>query len=289
MVALCCVPCACNGCLSQLDLPWEPSVPARMQQPYQPVGVGCKLWQIFEGLNDWKIMTLKLPKDGDTEELEETQAEVLEGIVDQTSDDVVPGGYGAVNCDVGFYVINWTSHACALQEDEEWGEFEPAMKVNAGEIVCNGCYLEPLPGAASWYTHSPSELQNTKVVLKHVLVADLNLVQPSPDLSLPNSCNCVLALQHNPVKILHAEHNRVQDEMHKREAIDHEEEYPDDEDFSTDNSLEDDSEQTQKNAKLCKLKHRCSVSHSCRRHKFVGSHNIKGLGDIRHVTAPTKV
>ena len=75
------IPCACDGCLDQLNLPWDTSIKdPKMQPHYQPVGAKCKFHQMFGSLNDWKIRKLLPHQEGDKEELEDTCSEVLLGV-----------------------------------------------------------------------------------------------------------------------------------------------------------------------------------------------------------------
>ena len=83
MVAIRRIPCACDGCLDQAKLPWDPSIEDPSLQPcYQPIGDKCKFHQMFGSFNDWKIRMLKPHKEGDPEELEDTYSEVLIGVAE---------------------------------------------------------------------------------------------------------------------------------------------------------------------------------------------------------------
>ena len=52
------IPCACNTCVAQLSIPWVPGKSATEQDRYK-VNKHCKYWSIFEGTNDWNIITCK--------------------------------------------------------------------------------------------------------------------------------------------------------------------------------------------------------------------------------------
>ena len=78
VVALCRIPCACQGCLDQLLLPWDPKVAFTKQICYSRSSHLCKYWPLFHGLNDWKVV--KLVQSTKMETLEETKAMALEGI-----------------------------------------------------------------------------------------------------------------------------------------------------------------------------------------------------------------
>jgi hypothetical protein len=53
------------------------------------------LFGIFDGLNNWKIISLKPKADADEEELEEAYASVLNGIETMNSEQVEMGNHGA--------------------------------------------------------------------------------------------------------------------------------------------------------------------------------------------------
>ena len=65
------IPCACNSCVAQLSIPWVPGKSATEQDRYK-VNKHCKYWSIFEGTNDWNIITCKevmSGPDSDSEDL----------------------------------------------------------------------------------------------------------------------------------------------------------------------------------------------------------------------------
>ncbi len=69
MAALRRIPCACDGCINQLDLK---NVRARYAS-----SITCKYWGIFEGLNDWKITKLVPASDDYEDDLDEAKQMVL--------------------------------------------------------------------------------------------------------------------------------------------------------------------------------------------------------------------
>jgi len=81
------IPCACEACLTQLELPWKVGVEAA-DQPRYASSTGCIYWPNFKmgvgepGINDWKILTLQRKKQSDPKEEEEARAEVLAGMTE---------------------------------------------------------------------------------------------------------------------------------------------------------------------------------------------------------------
>ena len=51
------IPCACLFCIEQLNLPWDKNKEDTNQRRYG-INKECLNWNIFEGLNDWNIITL---------------------------------------------------------------------------------------------------------------------------------------------------------------------------------------------------------------------------------------
>mgnify|MGYP006899817042 FL=1 len=95
-------------------------------------------------------------------------------------------------------MLEWTGEPYTLQQEETWNEFTPPMVAKAGELVCEARYLQPLKRAKNWYTHAGPE-ENTKVMLKHVVAADLLMLKEADDNMLPPGCNRTEAKKRNPV------------------------------------------------------------------------------------------
>ena len=52
------IPCACNGCISQLQLPWIMNKDFSDQPRYMSNNKECVLWPIMEDLNNWQLISL---------------------------------------------------------------------------------------------------------------------------------------------------------------------------------------------------------------------------------------
>ena len=52
----------------------------------------------------------------------------------------------------GYYIVQWTSTPYTLQEDMELKEYTPAIRIKAGELVCDAVYYNKVAGARGWYT-----------------------------------------------------------------------------------------------------------------------------------------
>ena len=223
------IPCACEGCVAQLKKPWVPGVEPEKQERYSPTGFNCKHHELFEGLNDWRIVEM-VPAEGecDMEELQDSYLEVLDGLVDQMTPQVKVGNVGAVNVDDddGFYLVRWTGVPSTQQEDEEWDTTDGGSFVPAGEVVCEGHYLMKVGGAKNWFTDPVDDSQNTKVMMKHVLHPDLSVEGVSEENRLPHSCNVAEAVDQNPVKLSDHDFQLIQDLILSREVYDQDLEDP---------------------------------------------------------------
>ena len=100
-------------------------------------------WPLFEGLNDWNVVSLT--ELGEMEMLEEAKEAALGDIATCMSEDVIIGGYGAFmtndKTSRGYYIVQWMSVPYTLQDDLALEEYTPTIIVKAGELVCNGEYL----------------------------------------------------------------------------------------------------------------------------------------------------
>eukprot|EP00966_Prymnesium_polylepis_P105434 2441600-Prymnesium_polylepis.1 len=181
------IPCACVACLEQIELKWERGVEPS-QQPRFASSKKCQWWSIFAprelqsdgswkmlegaGLNDWKIISLEEKKGSDPEQAEEALAEALAGITEimaarikealDREDGPVYGTFSTLDEDAdGYYLVMFTSVPYALQEDVELTEYTPAIKIKAGELVCDAEYFNKVPGAQLWYTAMQGEQRKT--------------------------------------------------------------------------------------------------------------------------------
>jgi hypothetical protein len=213
------VPCLCDGCLSQLKLPWQPGVSAKEQARCKS-SVTCKWWGTFLGLNDWHVVNLEPTNKSDLEEIEDTQAFALCGITTMMAERVVIGSHGALSTDDpdanGCYVIEWTGNPCTLQEDTELKEHDPPELVEKGTLVCEANHWNKVPGAKDW--HTPS-LVKTIARLQFVVDPDLFLEAESNDCKLPNNCDKREARRLGAMRIPKEVHASLTDEIIRRDTL----------------------------------------------------------------------
>ena len=58
------IPCSCKSCLDQLKLPWDKAKDETKQDRYKQNRT-CTRWNMFQGLNDWKIIQIYPTKSYD--------------------------------------------------------------------------------------------------------------------------------------------------------------------------------------------------------------------------------
>jgi hypothetical protein len=219
------IPCGCTGCMTNLSKEWKAGVPAEKQDRYGGSET-CKWWAVFQGLNDWTILTLNKGASTDDEDLEESMEVALRGIAIMNAERMVEGEYGAFMTDDpdadGYYVVTWTSPPYTLQEDLRLEEYMPAIIIEKGELVCNALYWSKVRGARRWYVE---ELESTTVVrVKQVVAPKVVLYEISVDNKLPNNCNKRAAAEQQAKRIALAQHETILDEISRRELLDYDEE-----------------------------------------------------------------
>jgi hypothetical protein len=225
------IPCACEACLEQLKQPWDAKLKRDEQPRYEKGNKNCELWPIFEGLNDWHIVELSRGPAKVTaldklaqEELFEAQDTILNGITEEMAEGIEEGKIGAFSTEdeetSGYYIVEWTSEAYTLQEDTALTEFDPPLQLQAGELVVDATYLNPVPRAPLWYTRSQL---NTTVRVKQVLAVNLNMLDISDDNKVPRGCNKREVERLKGKRLHDADHEEILDERMRRVALDHEE------------------------------------------------------------------
>jgi hypothetical protein len=220
------IPCACAGCLEQLAKPWQPGVHANQQSRYAS-STTCHFWPIFEGLNDWIIITLEPTANTSREEIEETWAEALDGIATRMAEKVEVGMFGAFQTadpdTDGYYLVEWTSVPNTIQEDVMLTKYDPPIQIKEGELVCDANYWNKVPRAKLWYTR-PTEPLSTVVRMQQVVSSKVELESISETNKLPHTCDRQTATQLGAKRICNEDHDEMLEEIHQREALEFDEE-----------------------------------------------------------------
>jgi hypothetical protein len=175
------IPCACDPCHAQLNLPWDDSLDWT-KQPRFKTAVDCMLGPVLSGENDWKFVTLKPSKNSTDEEQEEELEEVFCEVLHQYELDaakkVVRGGFGAIDTSdkeakQGYYLVRWTGDPYMLAESDEVEGCESG-EMPAGTYVCEGRYLDPISRSPHWF-HYNSRAQPKLFRLQFVVAPDIKM------------------------------------------------------------------------------------------------------------------
>jgi hypothetical protein len=240
------VPCLCVPCRAQLNKKWDPKLPPK-EQPRYAASTDCELHEIFQDLNNWKIIQLLDTNESILEENDEVHELVLKSIAERLQNDIEIGGYGAVMTDDpdadGYYVLEWDSKAYQLEQDLE----QDQMVFAKGDWVVEGIYLNRVPRAKQWYTKAPEdEVDGLKTIvrLQHVVAVDLTVDGESENQELPRNCDRRKARELGALHISDDEHDEISDEIARRDRLDFlEEVVVDDEPSSSDSESEEEEEE----------------------------------------------
>jgi hypothetical protein len=206
------IPCACVACDNTIRLPWVVGVPPEQQLRFQSV-TDCKYRKILEERNEWDIIVLEVDHNkANMDDVDAARDEVLVSLSSNIAANVEIGGYGAivtedVKADFGYWMIEWTT--------------EPYTCQDTGRLVCDGYYLNPVPGAPKWWT--PSGAAET-IPLVHIVMADVQMDPIEKGRNMPSSThvNKKEMLKNEALRIEEDSHDYIFDEMFRRETLEHE-------------------------------------------------------------------
>ena len=106
-----CIPCACTTCIEKLKVPWDCNID-RGNQPRYSQNKGCVNWNIFQGLNDWRLICT-YPRNANTGEVQKVKRSILSKYCKGVSRIIEIGETAAYAVDDesadGFYLVKWTS------------------------------------------------------------------------------------------------------------------------------------------------------------------------------------
>ena len=124
------------------------------------------------------------------------------------------------NCEVGRLLHN--------SEFTMPKKYDPKEIVKAGELACNGEYMNPVPWTKLWYTVLPVPIR-TKVQMKHVVKAACIMHSSSSKHKMPHNCG---RAPHGALKLDVEGDKFMLEEIHHHETLEHDE-------CDTDNELSD--------------------------------------------------
>ena len=166
------IPCSCKSCLDQLKLPWDKTKDETNQDRYKQNRT-CTRWNMFQGLNDWKIIQTSATTtyERDTETIKRS---ILRRHQSHMSSLIKIGDTAAYNVDDenadGFYIVQWDT--------------EPYVDDATGQLMCDAHFYDNPPRCQSVYC-----LVNlpVKVRVQHVMATNIVMEKITDTKQLPKN------------------------------------------------------------------------------------------------------
>ena len=184
----------------------------------------CVYWNLFEGLNNWRIIHM-VDKKGTENEDEEFQQQIIHNCMDLMAEKIAEGEVGAVSTSDdktdGYYLVKWCGIPYTLQESVVNRSFSDNDIMEPGEMVCKAIYYNPvqLEDMKYWYVLSKYE---ALIPLQQVLRTDIKMHPISAD-NKPNGKGPKTMRnlkRRKVVKIDESDVEEIGEEMARREDID---------------------------------------------------------------------
>ena len=211
-VALRRIPCACVPCDTTIRLPWLVGVTAPKQPRFATVEE-CRYRKILGIRNEWNVVRLEVDHaKANLDDVDIAREDVLVSLSSNIAATIEIGGYGAIvtNDEAardGYWMVEWTSESYTCQE--------------TGRLVCDGFYLNEVPGGPQWWT--PSGLAVT-TPLVNVVMADVKMDPIEVGRNVPSSShvNRRQCLEKEALRVEVDSHDYIFDEMFRRERLEYE-------------------------------------------------------------------
>ena len=141
------IPCLCTSCKEQLQKPWNQLLPACKQDMFAE-NKNCKYWDLFQGLNNWRILDL-VDKEGADNVDDKFKQQIIHNYISIMEEKIKDGDVGAVstsdNNTDGYYLVKWCSDPYTLQEDIMNTTFTDYEVIEEGDMVCDALYYNLVP------------------------------------------------------------------------------------------------------------------------------------------------
>jgi hypothetical protein len=219
-------PCSCNACHSKIMLPWDNTLPLksredRAKQPRFQHVPDCKYAEIFEELNDWKIIELVIGQAVE-EELEEVFEDVLAAEETRARRDLKAGSFFAYSSpESDYYVGECTQEPWALEEDSD--DVEGCLDtVPTGTLVFKGKFWNDVKRAKRCYTPNQQDPKIFRV--RYVVGPCLQMENITGDTQMPMARQIKEQLVRlGAKKVTEESHDAVMVEVARRAVLDYEE------------------------------------------------------------------
>ena len=151
------IPCSCDSCHKQITKPWDPTIKDDAKQPRFANPPNCTLKDVLSGMNQWKILTIRVdPKKNVQEEIDECYEDALDGLEAFYLDKVKKGNIGGISAEDkqtapdGYYIVKWMGEPEILQQPAKVEGYNAGL-MPAGTLVCKGQYYNRVPRNPRWY------------------------------------------------------------------------------------------------------------------------------------------
>ena len=108
----------------------------------------CKFWDLFQGLNNRRILDL-VDKEGADNVDEKFKQQIIHNYISIMEEKIKDGDVGAVptsdNNTDGYYLVKWCSDPYTLQEDIVNTTLADYEVIEEGDMVCDAMYCNPVP------------------------------------------------------------------------------------------------------------------------------------------------
>ncbi|OEU07188.1 hypothetical protein FRACYDRAFT_251490 [Fragilariopsis cylindrus CCMP1102] len=231
-VALRRIPCACVPCDTTIRLPWQVGVKAPKQPRFATVK-DCRYRKILGLRNEWDVVRLEVDHvKANIDDVDTAREEILVSLSSNIAATIEIGGYGAIvtNDEAardGYWMVEWTSESYTCQE--------------TGRLVCDGFYLNEVPGGPQWWT--PSGLPVT-TPLVNIVMGDVKMDPIEEGRNVPSSSHVSRrqCLEKEALRVKRDSHDYIFDEIFRRETLEYETRAEEEEEDEDEEELEEESE-----------------------------------------------
>jgi len=211
-VALRRIPCACIACDTAIRLPWLIGTQPEEQPRFKTVE-DCQYRKVLGVRNEWDVIRLEVDHSkANLDDVDAAREEVLLSLSSNIAANIEIGGYGAILTDGdgardGYWLLEWTSDPYTCQETDQ--------------LVCDGLYLDEVPGAPKWWT--PSGLRVT-IPLANIVMADVDMDPIEVGRNMPSSTRVDKkeCLKQEALRMEDESHDYIFDEIYRRETLEYE-------------------------------------------------------------------
>ncbi|OEU19555.1 hypothetical protein FRACYDRAFT_235613 [Fragilariopsis cylindrus CCMP1102] len=206
------------------------------KQPRFATVKDCRYRKILGMRNEWDVVRLEVDHvKANIDDVDTAREEILVSLSSNIAATIEIGGYGAIvtNDEAardGYWMVEWTSESYTCQE--------------TGRLVCDGFYLNEVPGGPQWWT--PSGLPVT-TPLVNIVMGDVKMDPIEEGRNVPSSSHVSRrqCLEKEALRVKGDSHDYIFDEIFRRETLEYEtraEEEEDDEEEESEEESEAEAE-----------------------------------------------